>query len=514
MIILYISTGAISNFNILIYNKMCIDNIRIMKMENYDVAVIGAGVSGASIARKLSLYKLKTVLIEKCIDVSFGVSKANSGIIHAGFHHKPTALKTRLEIQGNLMFEKLKNELKFPFKRVGLIVAAFSYEELKDIEKLYEQGVENDVPLIEICSRERIMYLEPKINPDVVGGLFAPTGGIVEPYRYVFRLVESAVKNGVVLLTNFEVISSIYDGKKYTINSKDSRTVKAKYVINAAGLYADKVSVIFNAEEYKIIPRKGEEYLLERNASGFPNHVIFPVPTKNSKGILVIPTVEGTMMIGPTAEETEDKTDYATTEENLNRVFSLAIRMVPSISSKEIITSFVGLRPALQGNDFYIDRSKKVPHFIHVAGIQSPGLTASPAIAEYVKDLLKNDGLMLTEKDNYSPEIKPPVRLSDKSLNEADELIKKNPLFGNIVCRCETVSEAEIIEAIHKGHFTLDGIKFYTRAGMGKCQGGFCSYKILKIISRETGMPVENITKRGEGSYIVKDRIENMSVKL
>jgi glycerol-3-phosphate dehydrogenase len=483
-------------------------------MSNYDVAVIGAGVSGASIARKLSLYKLKTVLLEKCADVSFGISKANSGIIHAGFHHKPDALKTKLEIRGNLMFERLKNELKFPFKRVGLIVAAFSYEEMKTVEKLYTQGIENEVPQIEICSRERILYLEPKINPDVVGGLFAPTGGIIEPYRYVFRLVESAVKNGVVLLTEFEVVNADRNKGKYIIKSGKGESIQAEYVINAAGLYADRVSEIFKAEKYKITPRKGEEYLLKRNAKGFPNHVIFPVPAANSKGTLVIPTVEGTMMIGPTAEETDDKTDYSTTVENLNKVFSLAIRIMPSISSKEIITSFAGLRPALEGNDFYIDKSGKIPHFIHVAGIQSPGLTASPAIAEYVKNLLKDDGLELTEKGCYSAEIDPSVRLSEKTLNEADRLINENPLYGNIVCRCETVSEAEIIEAIKKGHTTLDGIKFYTRAGMGKCQGGFCTYKILKIISRETGIPIEKITKRGGESYIVKGKIEDMSINL
>jgi glycerol-3-phosphate dehydrogenase len=483
-------------------------------MDNYDVVVIGAGVSGASIARKLSLYKIKVALVEKCADVSFGVSKANSGIIHAGFHHKPTALKTRLEIQGNLMFEKLKNELKFPFKRVGLIVAAFSYEEMKIVEKLYEQGVENEVPLIEVCSRERILYLEPKISKDVVGGLFAPTGGIVEPYRYVFRLVESAVKNGVTLITDFEVCESDYKGKKYELQSVDGRKISSTYIVNAAGLFADKVSEVFNAEEYKIMPRKGEEFLLQRNASGFPNHIVFPVPTPNSKGTLVIPTVEGTMMIGPTAEEIDDKIDYATTQENLQKVFSLAIRIIPSISSKEIITSFVGLRPALKGNDFYIDISKKASHFIHVAGIQSPGLTASPAIAEYVKNLLKKDGLQLTEKDDYSPTIEPKPRLSDRTISEADELIKKEPLYGNIVCRCETVSEAEIIEAINNGHITLDGIKFYTRAGMGKCQGGFCTYRLLKIIARETGMPIEKITKRGGKSFIVKGKIADLDIKL
>ncbi|MBU1076065.1 MAG: NAD(P)/FAD-dependent oxidoreductase [Spirochaetes bacterium] len=484
-----------------------------MKEDCFDVAVIGAGVSGAAIARKLSLYRLKVTLIEKCEDVSFGVSKANSGIIHAGFHHKPATLKSRLEIEGNLMFEKFQQELQFPFKRVGILVAAFSYEEMKTVEKLYQQGIENNVPLIEICNRERLLELEPKLNSDVSGGLYAPTGGIIEPYRYVFALVESAMKNGVKLFTDFKVIRAGYSGGQYTITSAKGRSLKAKYVINAGGLYADEISSLFKAEKYKIFPRKGEEYLLERNSSGFPNHVIFPVPIKNSKGTLVIPTVEGTMMIGPTAEEIKDKEDVATTPENLEKVFSLAMKMIPSISKREIITSFAGLRPAMEGNDFYIDISKKASHFIQVAGIQSPGLTASPAIAEYVKDLLKKDGLKLVEKRDYDPFLKGAMVVRGRTPEEADKLIKKDSAYGNIVCRCENVSEAEVTEAIEKGHTTMDGIKFYTRAGMGKCQGGFCTYKILHLINQKAGISINKITKRGGRSTIVYDTLSDKNIK-
>jgi len=483
-----------------------------MEKKIFDVVIIGAGVSGASIARKLSSYKLKVGLIEKCVDVSFGVSKANSGIIHAGFHHKPDTLKSKLEIQGNLMFEKLQNELHFPFKRVGILVVAFSYEQMKVIAELYKQGLENNVPLIEICSRKRIMSLEPKLNKDVVGGLYAPTGGIIEPYRFVFALVESAIKNSVKLFLNFEVNQVERINNRYHIYSRDNDVLKAKYVINAAGLYADEVSYIFKAEKFKIIPRKGEEYLLQKNAAGFPEHIIFPVPVKNSKGILVIPTVERTMMIGPTAQEIKNKTDVTTSIDNLDKVFSSAIRMVPSISRKEIITSFAGLRPALEGNDFYIDISKKAPHFIQVAGIQSPGLTASPAIGEYVKDLLKKDGLKLEEKTDYDPFIKGFQQIRLYNPQKAENLIKRNKAYGHIICRCESVSEAEILEAVRKGHITLYGIKFYTRAGMGKCQGGFCSYKILHLISKETGLPIEKITKRGGKSYLVKEKISSLNL--
>ncbi|HOV14750.1 MAG TPA: FAD-dependent oxidoreductase, partial [Spirochaetota bacterium] len=440
-------------------------------------------------------------------DVSFGTSKANSGIIHAGFHSNKKYLKSRLELEGNLMFDELQKNLAFPFKRVGIIMVAFRDEELKTIEELYLQGVENGVPDITLCNRDKILKLEPKLNPDVIGGLYAPNGGIIEPYRFVFSLVESATKNGVDLQLNFEVIKQQIKDDYYIVSDKKGENINAKYIINATGVYADKISSVFDAEEYKIIPRKGEEYLLDRNAPGFPNHVVFPTPSKNSKGILVIPTVEGTMMVGPTAVEVEDKDDLTTSSSNLELIFNYAKNIIPSISQKDIITSFAGVRPALENGDFYIDISKKAKNFIQVAGIQSPGLTASPAIANYVKDLLKNLGCELKEKKNWLPKIEPVPRIRNLNIYEADEMYQKNKEYANIVCRCEEISEAEIKEAIRRGHTTLDGIKFFTRSGMGRCQGGFCSYKIIKIIMEERGLSYDKITKRGRDSYILKGKL-------
>jgi glycerol-3-phosphate dehydrogenase len=473
----------------------------------YDVVIVGAGVTGTAIARKLSEYTLSVAVVEKNVDVSFGVSKANSGIIHAGFHHKPEALKTKLEIQGNKMFDTLKEELNFPFKRVGIIVIAFSYEEMKVIEVLHNQGIKNGVEEIVICSREKIHLLEPGLNEDVVGGLYAPSGGIIEPYQFVFSLIESAQKNGVTLYTGFHVERAEYSEGFYTLYSTYNEKLRARYVINAAGLYADEVSRIFHAEEFTIMPRKGEEYILEKNATGFPRHVVFPVPSKNSKGILIIPTVEGTMMIGPTAEDIQNKSDNATTYRNLERVFSMAMKMIPVISKKEIITSFVGTRPTIKGNDFYIDMSQRAVNLVQVAGIQSPGLTASPAIAVYVENLLQKNGLILKKKKEYDPFIEKPKRIRECTHKEIKKLIEQDPAYGHVVCRCECVSEAEVVEAIKKGHTTLDGIKFYTRAGMGRCQGGFCTYKLIKILMRETGMSVDEITKRGGKSFIIKGNI-------
>jgi glycerol-3-phosphate dehydrogenase len=473
----------------------------------FDVAIIGAGTTGASIARRLSSYKLSVALFERKADVSFGVSKANSGIIHAGFHHNPSTLKARLEIQGNLMFDRLQAELGFPFRRVGILVVAFSDEDLKTVEALYEMGVANGVPGLEIVGREKILSLEPKLSGDTVGGLWAPTGGIIEPYRFVFALVENARANGVRLFTDWNLSAARRVDGHWVLSSERGEIQEARRVVNAAGLYADEVSAMFGAEDFHIIPRKGEEFLMDKNAAGFPNHVIFPVPARNSKGVLVIPTVEGTMMVGPTAVEIDEKEDTGTTPGNLDRVFSLAGRMVPSISKKDVITSFAGLRPTLPGDDFFIALSKKAPNFVQVAGIQSPGLTAAPAIAEYVKDLLQKDGLELKEKKDFVPTIESSPKVVGMSFPELDELVRRVPAFGHIVCRCESVSEAEVVEAVRKGHATLDGVKFYTRAGMGRCQGGFCTYRLLSIIARETGMPIEEITKRGKGSPIVVGRI-------
>ncbi len=474
--------------------------------DSFDVAVIGAGVSGANIARRLSAYELDVALVEKEADVSFGTSKANSGIVHGGFHHNKKYLKARLELQGAMMFDRLKAELDFPFERCGIVVAAMHEDEMRPIEQLYAQGVENGVIGIEMCSRERMLELEPKLSSDCVGGLYAPGGGIVEPYRFVFSLVENAEKNGVRVVKGFKVASARREGERWTVAAADGRTIKARYVVNAAGLYADEVSRIFGGEEFEIKARKGEYYLLDRLTKCKPERVVFPVPTSVSKGMLVIPTVEGTVLIGPTATTVPDKGDLSTTRVELDTILKSARNMIPSVSETDVITSFAGLRPCLE-EDFYIEPSKKAPALIQVAGIQSPGLTASPAIGEYVKDLLKKEGLKLVEKADWDPFVRKVPRAKDLSPFELDELVKKDPAYGEIVCRCERVTEAEIVEAIRRGHVTLDGIKYFTRAQMGRCQGGFCTYKILKIIMRETGMGWDEITKRGEGSSVLRGEL-------
>jgi glycerol-3-phosphate dehydrogenase len=319
-------------------------------------------------------------------------------------------------------------------------------------------------------------------------------------------LVESAVKNGVRLLTSFAVERAEREGAHWRVHAVDGRSLLARYVVNAAGLRADDVSRTFAAESFRIEARKGEYYLLDRLTKACPDRVVFPVPTEISKGILVIPTPEGTVLIGPTAVRSEDKADTATSESELEKLLDAAKKIIPGLSANDVITSFAGLRPVL-GDDFYIEPSKIVPNFIQVAGIQSPGLTASPAIGEYVKDLLRASGLKMTEKRDWDPSLEKLPRLREMTPFETDRLVRENPAYGNIVCRCEKVSEAEIVEAIRRGHTTLDGIKYFTRSGMGRCQGGFCTYKILKILMRESGIAYDRITKHGPGSEVLKGEL-------
>ncbi|MBQ4329727.1 MAG: FAD-dependent oxidoreductase [Lentisphaeria bacterium] len=479
----------------------------------YDTAVIGAGATGAATAYMLSRYKTNTILLEAAHEVCAGVSKANSGIVHGGFHHASDSLKTRLELRGNELIEKLHQNLHFPYLKCGILVIAYSEEELETLKVLYQRGLDNGVKDLEFCSKKRIFELENKLDDRAVGGFFAPHGGTIEPYSFVFSLVECALKNGCELQNDFKVIKGNFSGDIWNLTAEDGRTVKARRVVNAAGLHADEVSAALGGESYKIFPRKGEEYLLDRNSAGRPSKVIFPVPAKHSKGVLVIPTAGGTTMIGPTAEAVEDKNDTATTGENFAKILKLTQNMVKGLSARDLITSFAGLRPVHESEDFYIAISEKAPALIQAAGIQSPGLTASPAIGEYIVKLLQNSGLPLEEDPSFDGTL--PCRNEIRNLadEKISELHKQNPAWTNIVCRCEEISEAEIIEAVRRGHTTVDGVKFYTRAGMGRCQGGFCQSKILRIISRETGMPMEKLTKCGGKSFILSGNLGDLEVK-
>lgn len=476
---------------------------------DFQVIVIGCGVVGAAIARELSRFKIKVAVLEKEVDVSFGTSKANSGIIHGGFHSPQGSLKAKFVVPGNRKYDRLYEELEFPFERRGELMVAFDEDELRILQIYYKRGLDNKVPYMEMLGRERVLEMEPNLNPDILGALYAPTAGIICPYEYCFSLIGNARENGVELFLNQKVI---WIGKnrndKFDIETETGEKFSSDYIINAAGLYADEIARYVGITNFKIVPRKGEEYLLDRRIGTLVRRVIFPCPSSSSKGMLVIPTVDGPVMVGPTAVDTEDKTDYSTTREGLKEVFQQAQRMVPAVRTSDIITSFVGLRPAAVGNDgdFIIGKTI-VQGFINAAGIQSPGLTASPAIAEYIRELITKEGLKMELKSDFDPHRKKvctKVRhlLEKRDFEKYDRIVTENKDYSKLVCRCENVTEAEIVAAIKDAHTTLDGIKFATRAGTGRCQAGFCTSRVMEIIHRETGIPFDKITKKGKGSEI------------
>jgi len=467
----------------------------------YDVAIIGAGVIGCTIARELMRYEVRAVLLEKECEVGFGISKANSGIIHGGHHASPRTLKGRLEWEGNQMWDRLCDELGFGFKRIGELTVALEEADLATLAKLQRQGAEKGVPGLELWERERIRREEPNLSPAVIAALHAPTTGVINPYEACFALAENACRNGLELVTDSRVVSLANAGDVWTVQS-DRGAFQARFVINAAGLYADRIAELAGVRDFVLHPRKGEEYLLDRRLTGIVKRIIFPCPTPVSKGTLVIPTYDGTVMVGPTAESIEDREDLTTTRAGAESVFAAVKRLVPGISERDCIAEFAGLRAVADSEDFIIGPTGK-KGFVNVAGIQSPGLTAAPAIARLVCEILRDEGLRLRLKDDFVPSIPKAVHVAPLSTPEQVELAARDPRYGRIACRCEYVTEGEVSDAIHRGARTLDGIKFRTRAGMGRCQGGFCTSRCMELLASELGVPFTAITKRGGGSWIV-----------
>jgi glycerol-3-phosphate dehydrogenase len=471
-------------------------------MKLYDVAIIGAGITGTSIARELSRYRLNIALLEKEEEPAFGVSKSNSGIIHPGTQNPVNSLKGKLCVQGNFLIRKISKELGLDFKEVGELIVSFNEEETKELLRLKEEAEILGVPGLEIVDKAWLKQHEPNLNSEAVRGLYAPTAGIISPYRMVYDLAENAVRNGVEIHAQTKVINITRADKYFEINTS-AGMFKTRYLINAAGLFADDISGMLGIDDFKIKPRKGEEFILDKKKENLARHLIFPLPSKISKGVLIIKTADGNPMIGPTAEEVEDKDDLATSDNGLGKVLMSARRLIPAIDDKDIIAYFAGLRPAA-GDDFIIRHEVKAPGLINVAGIQSPGLTASPAIALLVKDILQNNGLGLKKKLLFRAHQGKTIHLFAIPFSKTKGLIKKDRAYGDIVCRCEMVSAREIRDAIKHGARTMDGIKFRTRAQAGRCHGSFCTTRIMKILSEETKIPLTSITKRGKGSEILK----------
>ncbi|MDO8748586.1 MAG: NAD(P)/FAD-dependent oxidoreductase [Candidatus Omnitrophota bacterium] len=473
----------------------------------FDVLIIGAGVVGAAIARELSRYKLSIAVLEKEEEPAFGVSKSNSGIIHPGTQNSLNSLKGRLCLQGNILTRKISQELGLDFQEVGELIVAFNEQEAEILQNLKKQAQGLGVPGLKIVDKNWLRENEPNLNPEVRAALFAPTAGIISPYRLVYALCENAIKNGAEIYTNTKVENIARQEEYFEINTS-RKSFRAKYVINAAGLFADEISRMAGISDFQIRPRKGEEFILDKKKENLTRHLIFPLPSKTSKGVLVIKTADGNPMIGPTAEDIEDKEDLSTSEEGLKKVITLSQRLVPAINESDIIAYFSGLRP-VAGDDFIIRSEDQVPGFINVAGIQSPGLTSAPAIALMVRDMLKAHGLKLKKKRIFKSPRKKSIHLFKIPLTAAKKLIKKDAAYGDIVCRCEMVSAQEIKQAIVEGARTMDGIKFRTRAQAGRCHGSFCATRLMKILAEEIKIPLTALTKRGLGSEMVKkDRLD------
>lgn len=470
----------------------------------FDVVVIGGGVIGGLILRKLSSYELKICLLEKSNDVCMGQSKANSGIVHAGFDAKPNSLKAKFNVLGNRMMKEVTSELGVKFINNGSLVVAFSDDEMKTLEDLLERGRTNGVPDMEIIGREDLVRLEPNVSDSALGALYAKTGGIVCPYELTIAAIGNAMDNGAELKTDFEVTRISKKGNNFIVYSQDGETVETRYIINCAGYGAQKVAGLIGDDSFTIGGRKGEYILLDRESGGFVSHTLFFTPTEKGKGILVSNTVDGNVLLGPTAEEVSEN-DTATSADGLQSVINKAREMCKDVPLYNTITSFAGVRSYCDRHDFIIEKSAVDDKFINCVGIESPGLTSSPAIAEYVVDKLIGSDEELVKKESFNPYRKPDYFFKNLSVEEKNGIIKNDKTYGKIICRCEQITEGEIIRAIKENPpaKNVDAVKRRTRAGMGRCQGGFCQPYVAEIIARETGIPFEKVTKSGKGSELV-----------
>lgn len=469
----------------------------------YDVVIIGAGVTGSASARELSRYKLDICVVDKEEDVCCGTSKANSGIVHSGIDCRPGTLMAEMNIQGNALMESLAKELDFEFVRNGSLILCFCEQDMPLLEKLYEQGLANKIPDIRILDQAELQKTEPNVSKEAIAAIYAPTGGIVCPFGMNIALAENAATNGV----HFKFDTEVTDIKKSDsgwILTTSQGPLETRVVVNAAGVYADTFHNMVSAKKIRITPRRGEYCLLDKTAGGLVSKTIFQLPGKYGKGVLVTPTVHGNILVGPTATDHEDKEAVNTTADGISGLLQSGLRSVPSIPLRQVITSFSGNRAHEDGHEFIIESPADAPGFVDAAGIESPGLTSAPAIgirvARLVTDLLqpqKNPAFDGTRKGILNP----------KTLSEEEyaALIRKNPAYGNIICRCEMITEGEILDAIHRplGAKSLDGIKRRTRAGMGRCQAGFCSPKVMEILSRELHISMLDVTKSGGSSRIL-----------
>ena len=473
-----------------------------------DVVIIGAGVTGTSLAYNLSKFKGDFLVVEKHADVCEETSKANSAICHGGYDAEPGSMKAKMNVEGNHMMREIADELSFPYKQIGTLVLCHREEDFPKLQKLYDQGIENGVSGMEIIYNEEILKMEPHVEKDVYAALYSKEAGIVDPFLMNVAYAEGSNLNGVEYKLNAEIVEIKEVDDHYILKTKDGEEIETKAVVNAAGLYSDAIHDMVMADnKFEIRARRGEYLLLDKATAGYVNHVLFNLPTEKGKGILVSPTIDENTLIGPTSDFVDDKADLVTTRKAIEEVIDKVNDTVDNVPVRQVITSFSGNRAHETSGDFILQETKK--GFFDCVGIESPGLTSAPAIGKYMAGLVK-DSLELAENPDFKAGRNPIPKTSEMTAQEHNELIKKNPKYGKIICRCEKVTEGEIIDAIHApvGATTVDGIKRRCRATAGRCQGGFCLPSIIEILSRELGVDQEEITKKGNKSTYIEKRVK------
>lgn len=474
-------------------------------MKKTDVVIIGAGAVGCAVARELSKYQIDVLVVDQRDDIGGNASKSNSAIIHTGYDATPGTLESQLVVAANPMYDELTRDLEIPFQRIGAILPAFTEEQFEKLPAIKEKAFQNHVYDVEYLSKEELLEREPELNTEVKGGLFIPRESIIDPFIHVQALAENANENGVEFLLNTEVTDIIVEAGEIKAVETSAGTIETDYVVNAAALQCDEIAAMVGKAEYKVVARRGQFYILDKNTSCKVNHIVLPIPTKVTKGKLMTPTIHGNMLVGPTAEDLDNKVDVSVTTEGLDSIYADVSKMIPGVNVRDTITQYSGLRPNRTPEGLHVDVYDDLKGYVNLSGVRSTGLTLSVAMGKYVVEKLKEIGCPLALKENFKATRKGIPIFHKMSREAQEEMIQKNPLYGTVICRCETITEGEIVDAIRRplGAKTVDAVKRRVRAGMGRCQAGFCGPRVLEILARELKVSPEQINKNLKGSYMV-----------